>query len=316
MKKTLWISLPILAIILGIVFWKTRKSEPEWKEIPVESAPFRVNVSAGGTVQPENKIQVNSPINGRMDDLLVEEGKKVRRGQTLAWMSSTDRAALLDSAQAQGAAAIKEWAEVYKPTPILAPTGGQVISRKVVVGQTVTQQTVLFELSDRLIVMADVDETDLGKLRVGQEASVRVDSFPGLEVKGEVARIAHQSSLKNSINTYEVLVQVKDMPKEYRSGLTATVQFLYADKPSALLLPAWISEGRENVTEELQVKTAQAKPETRKVKFGLSNGEHIEVLEGLNAGEILLVKDQLVFNEASKAPFGVMNSGGGRARRR
>lgn len=315
MKKVLLISIPFLVLGAALIVWKNRTPETVWKEIPVESAPFRVNVSASGTVQPENKIQVNAPISGRMDKLLVEEGASVRRGQTLAWMSSTDRAALLDSAQSQGDAAIKEWAEVYKPTPLLAPTSGQVISRKVVVGQTVTSQTVLFELSDRLIVMADVDETDLGKLRKGQEAEVRVDSFPGISVKGEVARIAHQSTLKNSINTYEVLVRVKNMPKEYRAGLTATVQFLYADKPSALQLPAWTSEGRENVTEKLQVKGKDGKPEERTVKFGLANGENVEVLEGLVAGETVLVKEQAVLNEAGKTPFNVMGGGRGRARR-
>jgi macrolide-specific efflux system membrane fusion protein len=149
MKKIVLISVAALMLAIGSYFLFFREKAPEWQELPVEKAAFVVTIPAGGKVEPENKISITASINGRIDRILKNEGDKVRRGEPLAWMSSTDRAALLDSAQAQGSAS--EWAETYKPTPVLSPAKGEIIAKSIVPGQTVTQQTVLFELSDRLV---------------------------------------------------------------------------------------------------------------------------------------------------------------------
>jgi len=211
------------------------------------------------------------------------------------------------SAQAQGSAS--EWAETYKPTPVLSPAKGEIIAKSIVPGQTVTQQTVLFELSDRLVILADVDETDLGKIHLGQEAQVTVDSFPGMVVNTKVARVAHQSKIKNSINTYEVLLIPDVLPKEFRSGLTASVQFVFEKRDEAVLLPTWVAEGRENYETELFVKTSNG-PEKRPVKFGLSNGQKIEVLAGLQAGDVVLIKAKSVLSD--NVPGSVFGVGGRR----
>jgi len=305
-----------LAVILvgGLSYYLTRPKAPEWEEVPAEKSSFLVTVPASGTVEPENKISITSPINGRIDRIIVEEGAKVRRGQVIAWMSSTDRAALLDSAQAQGGKVAGEWAEVYKPTPILSPASGVIIAKNIVAGQTVSQTTVLFELSDRLVIIADVDETDLGKIKLGQAARVTVDSFPGLVVDTKVSRIAHQSLVKNSINTYEVLLLPEVLPTEFRAGLTASVQFVFQEKEGAILVPTWVAEGRENFSAELLVKTPGAEAQKRNLKFGLSNGQKVEVTEGLAEGETLQVRKQNILGEKPATVFGVGSGGGGRRR--
>lgn len=314
MTKKIIIAVLILVTGLGAYLIFFRKKPPEFQEVKTEVQEFVVTVSSSGTVEPENKISITSPIAGRVDRIIYEEGTKVRKGQVIAWMSSSDRAALLDSAQVQGGKEAEEWKDVYKPTPILAPATGVIISKSIVPGQTVNQNTVLFELSDRLVIVADVDETDLGKIRLDQAATVTVDSFPGVKVETKVARIAHQSKVKNSINTYEVLLRPENMPAEFRSGLTASVQFLFSKKESALVLPTFVAEGRENFSQELQVKVGE-KVEKRTVQFGLSNGQKVEVLAGLSAGESILVKNQAVLGEAPSSVFGVGSGGGNRRRR-
>lgn len=307
----------LAAIIAAAGYYALRPKAAALQEIIAETADFVVTVPAGGTVEPENKISITAPIAGRIDRILHDEGSKVGRAKVIAWMSSTDRAALLDSAQVAGGAELGEWAQVYKPTPILAPANGVIIAKKVVVGQTVTQGTSLFELSDRLVITADVDETDLGKIKIDQLANVTVDSFPGLVVRTRVARIAHQSVTKNSINTYQVLLLPEKLPEELRAGLTANVQFVYAEKKDAVLLPTWVAEGRENVKAELKVKGADGKPVDRSVQFGLSNGTMVEVTEGLKAGETILIKSQTVLGEKPASVFGVGSGpGGGGGRRR
>lgn len=312
MNKKIVAGIVGLVLLLGaLTYYLTRPKISEFENIPAEKASFLVTVPASGTVEPENKISITSPINGRIDRILVEEGAKVRRGQVIAWMSSTDRAALLDSAQAKGGQIVSEWAEVYKPTPILSPASGVIIAKHIVAGQTVSQTTVLFELSDRLVIIADVDETDLGKIRLGQAAKVNVDSFPGLEVETKVARIAHQSVVKNSINTYEVLLLPEKLPEEFRAGLTASVQFIFQEKENAILVPTWVAEGRENFSAEMLVQVGSTEPQKREVKFGLSNGQKVEILSGLAVGELLQVKKQNILGEKPATVFGV-GSGGGR----
>jgi macrolide-specific efflux system membrane fusion protein len=312
-KRILSISIAAVVIVAGLGFYLSRPAPPKWEEVLAEKATFLVTVPASGTVEPENKISVTSPINGRIDRIMVEEGAKVRRGQVIAWMSSTDRAALLDSAQVQGGQIVSEWAEVYKPTPILSPAAGVIIAKNIVAGQTVSQTTVLFELSDRLVIIADVDETDLGKIKLGQAAQVTVDSFPGLVVNTKVSRIAHQSAVKNSINTYEVLLLPEVLPTEFRAGLTASVQFLFQEKENAILVPTWVAEGRENFSAEHLVKKPGTESQKRTLQFGLSNGQRVEVTEGLVEGEILQVKKQNILGEKPATVFGV-GSGGGRRR--
>src|SRR4051794_29118657 len=109
MKKSLWISLTLLLIGGGAGAYFIFRAKPDvWQEIPVESERFQTSVSESGTVQPENKISITAPISGRIDRVLADEGSKVKRGEIIAWMSSTDRAALLDSAAAQGKKAMAD----------------------------------------------------------------------------------------------------------------------------------------------------------------------------------------------------------------
>jgi macrolide-specific efflux system membrane fusion protein len=74
---------------------------------------------------------------------------------------------VLDAARAQGPDALKRWEEDYKATPIVAPLSGTLILRDVVVGQTVDSASVLFAMSDKLIVLAQVDESDIGRVPRG-----------------------------------------------------------------------------------------------------------------------------------------------------
>lgn len=318
MTKKRWLIVAVAVAALGGValFLANRPKKERWREVLVEQERFLLTVSQTGTIQPENKVTVISPIAGRIEQILVQEGDRVRRGQVIAWMSSTDRAALLDSARSLGEQEMRDWADQYKPTPIVSPSKGRIISRNVVVGQTVSQQTGLFDLSDRLIVMADVDETDLGKIRVGQEASVKVDSFPDKPIRARVSRIAHQSVVKNSINVYPVQLEPEALPEELRAGLTASVYFTQQDLESALTLPTWVAEGRESFTATIRVKTPGSegdRGEEREVRFGPSNGQKVLVLGGLAAGDTVLVREQRLLTESGRggAPFGV-NMGGRR----
>jgi macrolide-specific efflux system membrane fusion protein len=67
-----------------------------------DEGPIEETVEATGTIVPLNRVEIKPPIAGRIERLLADEGDSVREGQILAWMSSDDRAAILDAARAQG----------------------------------------------------------------------------------------------------------------------------------------------------------------------------------------------------------------------
>ena len=100
MKKFILI-VAALAVI-GTIAWyaiRGRSEKTTYKEFKVTRGDIRQTILASGTVKPENRLEIKPPIAGRVEQVLVNEGQKVRKGQILAWMSSTERAALLDGVE-------------------------------------------------------------------------------------------------------------------------------------------------------------------------------------------------------------------------
>jgi ABC-type multidrug transport system fused ATPase/permease subunit len=88
-------------------------------------------------VKPQNRLEIKPPINGKIEKIFVKEGDKVKTGELLATISSTERTALLDTALMQDSGTVKYWQGIYNTTPILAPIDGVVIVKAVEPGQTV-----------------------------------------------------------------------------------------------------------------------------------------------------------------------------------
>ncbi|HTL12039.1 MAG TPA: efflux RND transporter periplasmic adaptor subunit, partial [Bdellovibrionota bacterium] len=209
----------VLVVILGWMVLHRRGSlEISYREIRVNRGRIQVTILATGTVQPENRLEIKPPVAGRVEDVLVREGAHVRKGQVLAWMSSTERAALLDAARAQGPEELKRWEADYKPTPILAPIDGTIILRNVESGQTFTNSDSVFVMSDRLTVKAQVDETDISQIKLRQKGRIVLDAYPDQEVPGDVDQIAYDAKTVNNVTTYDVDVLPERTPAFMRSG--------------------------------------------------------------------------------------------------
>jgi macrolide-specific efflux system membrane fusion protein len=226
-KKNYWIvGLIVIAVAIGVYFYNQKNKTPaiKYKEHIVRRDDLEISVQATGTIQPENRLVVKPQIAGRIDEILVQEGQKVRAGQVLAWMSSNDRAALIDMARSAGAEEQKRWEDIYKPSPVIAPLGGIIISKQVERGQTIGTGDTVFVISDRLIVLAQVDETDLGKISLGQPVEIRVDAYSDQVVTGKVIRIAYESKQVNNVTIYEIRILPDEVPSFMRSGMTTSVK--------------------------------------------------------------------------------------------
>lgn len=283
-------------IIVGsagfLIRWKMKApEEAPYRPTPVERGTLQVTVLATGIVEPQNRVEIKPPIPGRAEDILVKEGESVRKGQILAWMSSTERAALLDAARAKGEKEVAHWENLYRAAPLIAPLTGIVIARNVEPGQTMTAQDAVLVMANRLIVRAQVDETDIGKVAVGQPAEISLDAYPDDIISGRVDHIAYEAATVNNVTIYRVEVAPDSVPPAMRSGMTANVTFTIAEKKNALIVPAEaVAETPRGAMVLVASNTEDAPPEEREVELGLSNGRDTEIVSGLSEGESVLLK--------------------------
>lgn len=306
----LYIILGTVAVVLvgaGVYYSKKRSSsdQPQYSQVVVERGTIKLTILSTGTVQPENKVEIKPPIAGRVEQVLAREGQVVRKGQILAWMSSTERAAMLDAASSKGKEEVAKWEELYRPTPILAPINGTVIQRKVESGQTFTTSDAILVMSDRLTVKAQIDETDIGQIKVKQKARIVLDAYPGQTISARVDQIAYDSTTTNNVTTYLVDILPDKTPDFMRSGMTANVTVEISSKEDTLLIPTEalkVENGRSVVLRYVE----KGRPVTEEVTTGLSDGKNTEVIEGLAEGDVILVPEFRIEEAKSGggSPFG------------
>ncbi|RPI01740.1 MAG: HlyD family secretion protein, partial [Zetaproteobacteria bacterium] len=128
-------------------------------------------------------------------------------------------------------------------TYIRAPVDGIVVSRNVDVGQTVAaslQAPTLFLIAQDLTKMqvdTNVDEADIGRVALEQEATFTVDSYPGQTFRGRVMQIRQAPQVIQNVVTYNTVVAVSNADLKLKPGMTANVKLLVARRENALLVP-------------------------------------------------------------------------------
>ena len=297
---------PVLVLVLlaaiGATAWYVYQSyadRPMYEYLKVERAPLRVTLRESATVQPEHRLTVTPPIPGRIDSINVANGDSVKQGQVLAWISSTDRAALMDAARAAGGKEIAFWEDIYKPAPLIAPLDGHIISTAVVPGQVVVTAETVFTMSDHLIVQASVDETDLNQVWLGQSVDITFDSFPDAHLTGKVHEIAFDALTVNNVTTYTVNIYLDSTPAYIRSGISANVFLVISDRKDVVQIPT------DAIAPDGTVLVAQGNdqpPVSQKIKAGASDGVSTEVLAGLTEGD-WIARRVFAINKAERGGF-------------
>lgn len=126
---------------------------------------------------------------------------------------------------------------------IRAPIDGVVISRNVDVGQTVAaslQAPTLFVIANDLTkmqVQANIDEADIGKIKVGQDVKFTVDAYPEQQFRGKVAQVRLQPNVIQNVVNYTVIVEVPNPDLKLMPGMTATITVLVDRREDVLKLP-------------------------------------------------------------------------------
>ena len=297
------LSMIALATIITKVFFHTKNDGVDFRQNKVERGDIAITVLATGTVQPENRLEIKPPIPGRVEKVLIKEGQYVKKGTILAWMSSNERATLLDSVQAKGSQEIKKWEDIYPPTPILAPINGTIVLKNVESGQSFTSADAILVMSDRLTIKAQVDETDIGSIKVKQEAEVVLDAYPDAKSPAAVDKIAFDATTVSNVTTYIVDVLPETIPSFMRSGMTANVTFFVGGKKDILTIPSDAIKTQDGRSTVLMLDGRNQIE--RDIEVGITDGKRTEVASGLQEGDIVLsvqIKHDRNKN-ASSSPF-------------
>jgi len=128
-------------------------------------------------------------------------------------------------------------------TVIRSPVSGVVVSRLVDVGQTVAaslQSPTLFTIAQDLSHMqidTSYAEADVGNIRVGQQASFRVDAFPNRTFRGEVKQVRLNPTTQQNVVTYDVVVSVENLDQALMPGMTAYVNIVVAQRKDVMTVP-------------------------------------------------------------------------------
>ena len=143
----------------------------------------------------------------------------------------------------QAAAALRQAQTNLQYTKIASPIDGVVVDRAYDVGQTVAasfQAPTLFQIAQDLTkmqVQADVDQSDIGRVHVGQVARFTVDSYPDQEFRGRIGQIRLNATVAQNVVTYPVIVEVANPEQKLTPKMTANVTIDVASVQNVLRIP-------------------------------------------------------------------------------
>ena len=305
-------------------------------------------VAATGTVKPIEAVDISSKVTGLIKEIKVKENDTVKAGQVLAILEDKTLETTLEKAQyevnntgakyqrlqylhsigAKSDADLEDGLLNYQTalasyeaaksnlddTVLVSPIDGVVMGEPATVGTLVTagvnDPTVVMmigKMSGKMIKVK-VDETDIGKIEVGQEATFTVDAYQNHTFTGRVSKIGQistattttsnssssssstssSSSSTNSVVYYYVTVLADDPDNLLKAEMTARVNIKIGEKNDVLLIP--LSALKTTTTGQyVTVLRDTGKSENVPVTVGLTSSDKVEVVEGLQEGDKLVI---------------------------
>ena len=198
-------------------------------------------------------------------------------------------------------AALARSEEQLNYATIVSPINGEVLSRDVEVGDAVSSilvlgssATLVMTLGDMKQVYVDgkVDESDIGKVYLGQPARIKVESFKDKTFNGKVTKIAPMGVEKDNVTTFQVRVSIDNSGGELKALMTANAEIILEEHHNVLIVPenALIYDKEKKAS--VEVPDGKAKDGKRKVAVtvGISNGAKTELLSGLKKDDKVVLQ--------------------------
>jgi len=202
---------------------------------------------------------------------------------------------------AQNEASLKQLEEQLSYTTITSPMDGTILSRDVEIGDAVSSILVLGSTATLVMTIGDVtqvyvqgkvDESDIGKVYLGQPARIKVESFKDKTFLGKVTKIAPLGVEKDNVTTFEVRVSIDNPGGELKANMTANAEILLEEHKNVLTVPeqAVLYDKERNASVEVPDPKAENGRRKVDIKAGISNGTKTEVLAGLKPNDTVILQ--------------------------
>jgi RND family efflux transporter MFP subunit len=196
-----------------------------------------------------------------------------------------------------------------KTLTFYSPVAGIVTDKMVNSGQNVEAGMELFKIADlsTVWVQADIYQYELPWVRVGQKATVELSYLPGVSAEGTISYI--YPSLDAETKTAKVRIEIQNTPNiDYKPDMYATIRIASPLTYEVLAVPAQaiIHSGERNIA---VISLGDGYFESRDVRLGITAGDYVEILEGLQQGDVIVTSSQFLIDSESnlKAALGAMS---------
>jgi RND family efflux transporter MFP subunit len=342
---TLAILIGVIALISWVLTNNKKKNDAKTAVVAQTSSDVAVRTytvqkhtleqdfGVNGNFAPAQQMNFASENSGRVVKILVDEGSRVSRGQTLAIIDAGTLSIDLESAQANydnSTRDLNRYESAYKTggvtqqqldqaklavenararveqskirvgdANVKASINGVVNKRYIEPGAYVSPGTQLFEIVDvsKLKLNVSVNESQVAQLKAGDVVQVKASVFPDKTFKGRVSFIAAKSDA--SLN-FPVEIEITNTAgNQLKAGMYGTALFDFPKQAPVLTVPRTAFVGSVSSNQVFVVEAGNT-AKARKVIGGRVLADQVEVLQGLNEGDIVITSGQINLNDGSK----------------
>ena len=261
-------------------------------------------VNATGKVEASQMTPVVALKNDKITEILVKEGDTVNAGQVLVKMETGDtvtspqagRVVNIEVSVGDKVVGISQPVTIpgspavpATPTTPAIPSTPATTTFSTTTGVTPTTLMTVANM-DPTYLVADVDETDISRLKVGQKAEMTLDAYPSKIVKGEVVEIGLVAAATQTGGTaFPTKIRVSETKGvDLRIGMSADTEIIVETKQDALRIPVTSVVTEDGKDIAYVVKSGKA--ERTILKVGLLSGDYYEVLAGITEGDEVVIK--------------------------
>lgn len=202
---------------------------------------------------------------------------------------------------ARDKATLQQLEEQLSYTTVVSPIDGIILSRDVEVGDAVSSILVLGSSATLIMTEGDtsevyvkgkVDESDIGKVYLGQPARIKVESFKDKTFNGKVTKISPMGVEKDNVTTFEVRVSINNPGGELKAAMTANAEIILEEHKNVLQIPegAILYDKDKKASVEIPDEKGKEGKKKMAVNIGISNGAKTEVLSGLKEGDQVVLQ--------------------------
>ena len=263
--------------------------------------------ASGGTFAYASSGQITAKAAGDLDTLSVKEGDRVSEGQVIGVISEADLETQIENARISlenAQLSLQNAQEKLEDYTITSTITGEVIEKNLDVGDnisgmsssgsTVTYPAVIYDRSQLTFDMA-IDERDISKIQVGQKVEITADALDSQSFTGVVDKVNINGTTVNGNISYPVTVKVDGAPEELYPGMNVSAKIIVEEAGSVLTLPVEAVERGDTVLvalpgclDENGLIANLSATEQRQVTLGRNDDNYIEIVDGLEEGDVVV----------------------------